>query len=157
MTKISNSSVGTVTLDLGLNYADFKQQLNSIAGTTGGMLTNAFVALGAVIAGAFAINKLMDFGKAAIDLASDLTEVQNVVDVTFGNASSEIDAFADSSLKAFGLSEYSAKKYASTMGAMLKSSGVSNQSMIEMSKTLTGLSADMASFYNLKTDQAFDN
>ena len=98
---------------------------------------------------------LIDFGKEAIGVASDLTEVQNVVDVTFGKMSADVNEFAKNALNAYGLSELSAKKYASTMGAMLKSSGLAGKQMEEMSKNLTALSADMASFYNLDNDTAF--
>ena len=59
-------------------------------------------------------------------------------------------------LQGFGLSELSAKKYSSTLGAMMKSSGLAGVQMEGMSKKLTELAADMASFYNLSTDEAFD-
>ena len=98
---------------------------------------------------------LVDFGKKAVGVASDLTEVQNVVDVTFGQMSEDVNQFAKNALKSYGLSELSAKKYTSTMGAMLKSSGIAGRQMEEMSKNLTGLSADIASFYNLEDDEAF--
>ena len=37
---------------------------------------------------------LLDVGKASIQAASDLQEVQNVVDVTFGESAGEIEAWA---------------------------------------------------------------
>jgi len=99
--------------------------------------------------------KLVDFGKEAIEVASDLTEVQNVVDVTFGSMASEINEFASTATKQFGLSELSAKQFASTMGAMLKSSGITGEAVKDMSIELTKLAADMASFYNLDPEEAF--
>jgi len=104
---------------------------------------------------AAATKKLVDFGKQAIEVASDLTEVQNVVDVTFGFMASEINEFASNATKQFGLSELSAKQFASTMGAMLKSSGITGEAVKDMSIELTKLAADMSSFYNLKPDEAF--
>jgi Flp pilus assembly pilin Flp len=89
-------------------------------------------------------------------LASDLSEVQNVVDTTFGQNSKAIDAWSVTALKSFGLSELSAKQYSSTMGAMLKSSGLSASSTLTMSKNLTALTGDMASFYNLDPAEAFE-
>lgn len=136
-----------------------RRQLNTVnrdvTRATSGM-TAAFKKLGIVIASALAVKKLFDFGKASIELASDLTEVQNVVDVTFGQMSQEINAWSKSTLEDFGLSELSAKKYSSTLGAMMKSSGLAGEQMKDMSKTLTELSADMASFYNLSNDEAFN-
>ena len=104
---------------------------------------------------AAATKKLYDFGKASIEVASDLREVQNVVDVTFGHMSSQVNEFSSNATKQFGLSELSAKKFTSTMGAMLKSSGLTGQTVTDMSIDLAKLSADMASFYNLDNDTAF--
>lgn len=104
---------------------------------------------------AAATKKLVDFGKQAIEVASDLTEVQNVVDVTFGSMAADINEFASNATKQFGLSELSAKQFASTMGAMLKSSGITGTAVKDMSIELTKLAADMASFYNLDPEGAF--
>lgn len=95
-------------------------------------------------------------GKESINLASDLQEVQNVVDTVFKDSAQEINDFADNALEAYGLSELSAKKYASTMGAMLDSMQVDDDKMLTMSKNLTALSGDMASLYNLSGDEAFN-
>ncbi len=111
--------------------------------------------IAAAVGLAFSAQKLVAFGKEAINLASDLQEVQNVVDTVFKNSAQEINNFAESALEAYGLSELSAKKYASTMGAMLNSMQVSDEKMLEMSKGLTALTGDLASFYNLDTDEAF--
>lgn len=149
-------SIGKVKLDLETNYGPFQQQLNGIAGKSTNMVKSAFMGLGKVMAGAFAVKKLVDFGKASINLASDLQEVQNVVDVVFGESSSQINNFAKNALNSYGLSELSAKKYASTMGAMLKSMGLSQKATVDMSQSITALAGDMASFYNLDGDEAFN-
>lgn len=98
---------------------------------------------------------LLNFGKEAVDLASDLEEVQNVVDVTFGENANVIDEWAKKARENFGLTELQAKRFASTIGATLKSTGVSGQQVVQMSQDLAGLAADMASFYNLDFDEAF--
>ena len=90
-----------------------------------------------------------------IETGSDLEEVQNVVRVAFGNMSGMVDEFAKTSSEKFGLSELAAKQYSGTMMAMLKSSGVVKESAAEMSTTLAGLAGDIASFYNIDTDLAF--
>ncbi|WP_049894987.1 phage tail tape measure protein [Paenibacillus antibioticophila] len=95
-------------------------------------------------------------GKVGLDLASDLTEVQNVVDVTFGKGAEQINEFAQSTLKAFGLSELSAKQYSGTLGALMKASGVSSDHLITMSENLTALAGDFASFHNLDPAESFE-
>lgn len=99
---------------------------------------------------------LVSLGKRSIDLASDLNEVQNVVDTTFGDNASEIDGWAKAASESFGLSELAAKQYASTLGAMLKSQGVYGDELITFSETLAGLTGDLASFYNLDIESAYE-
>ncbi len=119
-------------------------------------IKSALGKIGKVVAVAFSVTALLSFGKSCIELGSDLEEVQNVVDVTFGSMSETINHFARDALEQFGLSETSAKKYTSTLGAMLKSMGFTASAAADMSMEMTGLAADMASFYNLDTDVAFE-
>ena len=86
--------------------------------------------------------------KKAIDISSDLTEVQNVVDVTFGDMAETMNNFAASSLQTYGMSELTAKRIASRFQAMGVSMGFAQGKMSEMSIELTKLAGDMASFYN---------
>ena len=108
------------------------------------------------IGSAFVVKKVIAFGKAAIGVASDLNEVQNVVDTTFGDGSVKIDEWAKNAAEAFGESELQAKQFTSTLGAMFKSMGVGQADMEEMSMSLAGLAGDMASFYNLDPTEAFE-
>lgn len=115
-------------------------------------------AMDGLLGKATALVAAMGIGKIAseaIDFASDLQEVQNVVDVAFGNSSKTIDEWATTTLEAYGLNELSAKKFAGTLGAMLKSSGLSGKEVDEMSMKITELAGDMASFYNLEGEDAF--
>lgn len=113
--------------------------------------------LGAIAARGFSLitSRMAGFAGEGVKLASDLTEVQNVVDVTFGESAGQINAWSLKAMKAFGLSELSAKNYSSTMGSMLKSSGITGEGLIKMSENLTGLAGDLASFRNLSQDEAF--
>lgn len=70
--------------------------------------------------------------KQSIDLASSLVEVQNVVDTTFGKGASQINAWSNTALKSFGLSQLQAKQFTGTLGAMMKSSGITGDSLINM-------------------------
>ena len=100
-------------------------------------------------------SEFVNFAKESIEVASDLTEVQNVIDVTFGSNAEEINAWAQNAKNAYGMSELMAKQFAGTMGAMLKSSGVAEESVTELSESIVGLAGDMASFYNLDYEEAF--
>ena len=100
--------------------------------------------------------KVVNFAADGVKLASDLGEVQNVVDTTFGKNAESVNSFAKSAASSYGLSALSAKQYTSTLGAMLKSMGLTSQQTLDMSESMTGLAGDMASFYNLDTAEAFE-
>ena len=119
-------------------------------------IKSAFGKIAKAVGLALSVTAIISFGKSCIELGSALAEVQNVVDVTFGAMSETINHFARDALEQFGLSETSAKKYTSTLGAMLKSMGIATNQAAEMSMEMAGLAADMASFYNLENDVAFE-
>ncbi|QUH21074.1 phage tail protein [Alkaliphilus sp. B6464] len=114
-------------------------------------ISKAFkIALGYV-----SVRAIAGFVKETTKLGSDVAEIQNVVNVTFGSMTKDIEEFSKSAMDNFGLSELAAKKYSSTMGAMLKSSGIAGEAVRDMSIDLTKLTADMASFHNMSNDEVF--
>lgn len=140
-------SVGQIGLDLVVNKGSFDKQMAGIQGLA--------KKAGAALAAAFAIKKIVDFGVQCVKLGSDLSEVQNVVDVTFPRMKGQVNDFAQSAAKSFGLSETMAKRYTGTFGAMAKAFGFNEKAAYEMSTALTGLSGDVASFYNISQDEAY--
>ena len=118
--------------------------------------TDAFSRLAKAIGLVMIARKALDTIKTGIDYASDLAEVQNVVDVTFGSATEAINSWSKECLAAYGMNEVSAKRYAGTLGAMLKSSSLAGDAIVDMSKDMVGLAGDMASFYNLDLETAFE-
>ena len=105
-------------------------------------ILSAFGAVGGIYA---AINGI----KKSIDIASDLTEVQNVVDVTFGNFKDKIESLAAVSIPELGMSELTVKQIASRFQAMGTAMGIARGEMADMSVDLTRLAGDMSSFYNV--------
>lgn len=137
---------GSIRINTKVDTGKAKNDINSLGSTV--------KKLGGIIASAFAITKLVQFGKSAINLASDLQEAQNVVDVAFGSMSDKANAFAQSALKNYGLAELSAKKYSSTFMSMAKGMGLATDDATNMSLALTGLVGDVSSFYNIEQDLA---
>lgn len=107
----------------------------------------------------------------SITLASDLVEVQNVVNTVFGDMTAKVEEYANKSIEQFGMSELAFKQYASRFQAMGSAMGIDSgligqansflnkstngyvalsDSMADVSLTLTQLTADMASFYNVE-------
>lgn len=139
---------GSIVIDTKIDQAGLKKGISGISTSLKGITK--------IVAAAFFVKVIYNFSKACIQAASDLEEVQNVVDTVFGESSAIIDNFAKNAVKSLGLSELSVKKYASTMGAMLKSMKLSDKQVLVMSQNMTALAGDMASFYNLSGDEAFN-
>lgn len=146
---------GSIIIDTRVNTNGIDDGTKHIEAKLNGLMATA-KKLGAVFMSVFAVKKIIDFSRECIALGSDLEEVQNVVDVTFGKMSGQIDSWAKEAAEKFGLSELAAKQYSSTIGAMFKSMGVGGQELTDMSKKVAELAGDMASFYNLDTDTAFN-
>lgn len=100
------------------------------------------------------LHQLFSFGKQAIETFSDLSEVQNVVEQGFAGMTSKIEDFAKVSVRSYGMSELAAKSAAGTFSVMGKSLGLVPEKATDMAVSLTALTADMASFYNVSQDVA---
>lgn len=144
---MSAFSVGQIGLDLVVNRNGFDRQMSGVQSLA--------KKAGAALASAFAVKKLVDFGRQCLELGSDLQEVQNVVDVTFTSMADKVDSFAKKAIVSAGLSETMAKQYVGTFGAMAKSFGFVEKDAYQMSTALTQLSGDVASFYNISQDEAY--
>lgn len=147
-------SDGSVIVDTRMDTKGFGKGVHSMQQKVGG-LTSAVGKLGLAIGAAFSVVKLVQFGKEAIDLGSDLQEVQNVVDVTFATMNEAVNEFARNAAETAGLSETMAKRYTGTFGAMAKAFGFAEEESFSMSTALTQLAGDVASFYNLTQDEAY--
>lgn len=111
--------------------------------------------------------------KKSIDISADVTEVQNVVDKTFGDYKNLVEEMAKTSIPDFGMSELTVKDVSSRFQAMGKAMGIYNaqvksaheylaknnalykgsgNAMADMSINLTKLTGDLASFYNVEQD-----
>lgn len=145
---------GSVIIDTRMDTTGVQNGVSAIKQSFNG-LGSAVKKIGLLIGGAFAVGKLVQFGKECVELGSDLTEVQNVVDVTFTTMSDKVNEFAKNAMTSAGLSETMAKRYVGTFGAMSKSFGFSEAQAYDMSTALTQLTGDVASFYNISQDLAY--
>ena len=125
----------------------------SVVGSLGGLNTVIGKLMGA-IAGAFSVYQIGRFGAACIELGSDVAEVQNVVDVSFGSMAYKMEEFADTAITSFGMSKLAAKQAGSTYMAMARGMGVAEDAASDMAIALTGLSGDVASFFNISQEDA---
>ena len=107
-----------------------------------GSLKSTLASLGLMMG----INQLVQFGKSAVETASSITEIQNVLDTVFKNNSESVSRWADECASAFGQTSLQAKKFASNFGAILSSSNVDFSYIDEMSMKLTQLAGKKLPF-----------
>ena len=149
--KVAQATVNVIT--------KIANKIKNVVSVVGGAVNNIkskFNILNSTLASGLSLAALVAVSKKCLELSSNLAEVQNVVDTTFGKSSNIINEFAESALKNFGLTELQAKKYVSTLGAIAKASGESEEATLQMSTNLTKLTADVASFFNYDYDTAFN-
>ena len=92
------------------------------------------------------LNQLVQFGKSAVETASSIAEIQNVLDTVFKNNSESVSKWADECASAFGQTSLQAKRFASNFGAILSSSNVNFEYIDEMSMKLTQLAGKKLPF-----------
>lgn len=152
----TTAKVAQTTVDVITKIANNIKKVVSVVGGAVNNIKSKFDILNSTLAKGLSLAALVSVSKKCLELSSDLAEVQNVVETTFGKSSNIINEFAESALKNFGLTELQAKKYVSTLGAIAKASGESEEATLQMSTNLTKLTADVASFFNYDYDTAFN-
>ena len=147
--------VGQIALELGIDSSQIFNQLTGASNKAAKQATSIFSGFGKKIAAGLSIAAVTKFTKDCIEVGSNVTEVQNVVDTAFKDLSWQADQWASNAMANFGLSELSAKKYMGVFGQMSNAMGITGKAALDMAENVTGLTGDVASFYNLGTDEAY--
>lgn len=95
-------------------------------------------------------------GKAAVTAAMDAVESENLFAESMGKMATEARMWSEQVSKSLGLNSYEIRKQVSTFNVMLESMKLGTGAAFDMAKGLTQLSYDMASFYNLRPEEAFE-
>lgn len=141
----------TQKLQKGLDEANKK--LSGIQTATNNVqnLSTAFVGVGIAAAG---FSKATGFINDSTEASSDLNEALSKNQVIFGDASKEIEIFADAAAKGLGQSKVQALDAASTFATFGKSAGLAGDDLVEFSTEFVTLASDLASFNNTTPEDA---
>ena len=133
---------------LSVNGASsYVNQMQQVTRATGGF-DNAAGKLISTLAKLVSVGAIVKFGKDCIEAASNMQEVGNVMNVTFGKNAQLIENWAKTSAASFGLSKKAGEDYSGLYGTMAKQFGITLDRATKMSIELTKLTGDVASFYN---------
>lgn len=165
-TEDAMGGVGDETKDAGRamdEAADDTKQMSTAARDAGKnveKLSNGFTVLKGALSNLLSdaikrgASALKGFVSDAINVASDMEEVDNVVSTAFKDQTAAVVEFANKASEQYGLSSLEAQNYAGKLGAALNALGLKDQAK-EMSLTLTGLAGDLASFWNMSADETY--
>jgi phage-related minor tail protein len=121
------------------------EQMKALGDKIAGIGDKLTMRVTAPIVGAFTL---------AANSASDFEENVNKINVAFGESADDVLNWAKTASTQFGLSQVAATQAASGFGALGKGIGLSEETAASMSTTLTGLSADLASYFNTSSEDA---
>jgi len=150
LAKLSRTggAAGTAAKSITSSFSGFSSSASAVTKKSFSLAS----AIGKVYATYWALFRGFRLLGDAIDISSSLTEVENVVRQTFGQYESLINNFAKTSIEKFGMSELSAKQFASRFQAMGTALDIPQGKMADMSIRLTELAGDMASFYDVSQE-----
>lgn len=120
-----------------------------IAGFAGGLIVESIHSLRDLI------RVLINVGMAAIKAASDVEEMKNLLSVTFGAATADVQKWAETTADEVRRSRFELMKMAGDFAAFLKPIGTAPDQIEPMSKSLTRLTIDLSSFRNMAERDVF--
>lgn len=145
------------TIDVDIN--DAVNSLNRVdrqVDSSGNSMSGVFGKLGKVIVGAFAVDKIVDFGAKCLSAASEVEEMENKFNVVFKNTSKAMDEWADSYADAIGRSKTEIKTAISNQSDLMIGMGMTEEVAGDLSKKYTELAYDLASFNNVQDATALE-
>lgn len=103
---------------------------------------------------AFATREIINFGKGAVNAASDLAESANAVAVTFGDAGDQILKLGENAAEAVGLSAKDFNGFAVQFAGFTRQLTTADKDIVDVTDELTVRIADFASVMNLDVPDA---
>ncbi len=156
--SVEGGKAGSSSRELKINIDSLTGSVNNLKGGASGAvsgvksLTRQILSALGITTGIYGLIRAT---KASVNEFSDLVEVQNVVDKSFGEMAYKVEKLSKISITDFGMSELILKQISSRYQAMGTAMGFTQEKMSDMSIELTKLAADLSSFYNVKqTDVA---
>ena len=116
-----------------------------------GNIKNIFGRVGKWIA-ALGIGKVI---KDSIITAMDSIESDSMFDTVFGSLSNDVRRWSEELQNTLGLNGYAIRENVATLYNMTQSMGLASSEALNLSKDMTLLAEDMASFYNISSEEAF--
>lgn len=149
-------NLGEMFIQLGMDDSNFNRgiarntkKLANFGRNFGTIAKTATIAFTAISAGIGVL------GGSFIKAASSANELRNVIDVTFGENSKDINNWANNLSDKIGRSMQDLKQFAGVAGGNLRAAGFASEEVLKMSKSITQLSQDISSLRDIDPEKAF--
>ena len=148
------------TAQMGGLQSDLNSVKKQLSGMTASInsASNSFAGLARtakLFIGTFVVRGLVKVGQAALSMANEAVESENLFTESMRGMAGAAREWSDQLGDSLGLNAYALRKNVGTFNVMFRSMGMGTQKAYEMSTALTELAEDMASFYNLPSEEAF--
>lgn len=121
-----------------------------------GGLKSSLGKIAGVLGAAFSVTSVVNFGKAAVTLASDLEETTAAVNQVFGDAAKGLEELAKTAPTTLGQTREQFLAAAKTFGVFGDAAGLASEDNAAFSAELVTLATDLASFNNTDVDTAIN-
>lgn len=132
-----------------------KAALNELDGHAG-LFGDKLGKVAAIAGGVFAVGKVVEFGKATFDAASNLEQMDGSIQAVFGKAQEQMFQFAETADKTVGLSSAAYEQIASVIGSQLKNAGIPMDQLAGKTNDLVKKGADMSAVFGGTAADAVD-
>ena len=149
---MASSAIRTITTRFVADISQWSRQMNQ-AQSTMSRVGKTMTTIGAKMTMAITL-PVLAVGGSFTKMATEAVESENLFTESMGSMANKARAWSEELSKSLGLNAYNVRKTVGTYNVMLASMGLSEQAAYEMSTSLTKLSYDMASFYNLSNEDA---
>lgn len=147
------ATIRSLIVTISADISGFQKNLNTVAKQmerTGKNLTNIGMSLTTGVT-----LPILAVGGAATKMAMEAVESENLFSVSMGRMEKSARDWSEDLRDQLGLNAYEVRKNVGTLNTMLGSMGMTEQAAYDMSTGMTKLAYDMASFYNLDSEEAF--
>lgn len=122
-----------------------------------GKITKAFAKIGTAVAGAFAVDKIKDFGVACIEAAADAGAMNSQFSQVFGEFEEEATESLSAIAGSAGMLENRMKGSFTQIAAFAKTTGMDTASALDLSNRAMIAVADSAAFYDRTLEETTES
>lgn len=131
------------------------EKTTSTVKSSSNSIVSALKGIGAAAVAAFSIKQIVNFASESVNAAAKLNAMTVMSNKAFGDMSGQVQEWAKSASTAYGLSQRMALQYTSTIGAMAKGFGFTQEQAVGLSESIAARVGDLASFYSITQDEAY--